>query len=98
MSDHKHEGKASNTREAMSTFIGCRVAGVMAGVEHGSTTASQNVLLFECGWGLGWSDAAGTHWTLTPQECKRLIDRRRKDLDALQHELRDVLGAAGVSP
>lgn len=93
-----HQGIASNTRDCFSTFIGCKVVGVLFDalpLTDRSLAAGNKTLVFDDGHGLTIS-SNGSYWTESPETIKRAIDQKKKELARTQDELSGVLQLAGA--
>ena len=88
--EHTHNAVA-NTDEVFSTFIGCRVKGMLH-AEVGEII----ILVFSCGWGLAFN-SNGAHWTENPEDVQKIILHSRKALYNARQELERLLELAGES-
>lgn len=78
-SKHDH-ASTSNCREAVITFIGCTVKGVLTGVrERGSRRSSMFTIVFDCGWGLTVL-GNGSHFVETPETINNHVADLKKEL------------------
>jgi hypothetical protein len=68
---HKHSATA-NTDGVFKTFIGCKVTGYL---EH----RGDDVLIFECGWGLVFHEN-GSCWTTEPEEVSDWINEIKEKI------------------
>ena len=94
---HNH-GATSNTIGSFSTFIGCRLKGVLYdALPLGRLDLSRgtNTLVFECGWGLTFA-GNGSYWVECPQEIAQAIRIRKGELAAAQRETEAIWELAGV--
>lgn len=86
---HNH-GTTSNTDDVFSTFIGCKLKGVL----HYYDGRSHTILVFECGWGLVFC-STGAYWTMNPEDVQQQLSHARKDLSDTKKELEGILNLAG---
>lgn len=83
MKEHNH-ATTSNTDEVFRTFINEKIKGML---HHICFTDEYNhvILVFECGWGLVFSDN-GSHWTIPPDEVEILKRATKEKIDYLLKE------------
>ena len=75
MPKQKHEHAAtSNSRDSVSTFIGCTVSGTLTGVrERGSSHRGVFTIVFDCGWGLTVL-SNGAYFVTNPETINDHVD------------------------
>lgn len=87
----------SNTNDVFREAIGRRIVGIytdtasLAGDLH-----RHMVLVLDDGTGLGFSLTNGAHWTVPVSDVQRQVGSRRKELEALERDLRDVMATEGA--
>jgi len=93
MEKHDHSGMNPNSDKVFSTFIGCKVAGLL----HDRNTGGGGVtiLVFECGWGLAINDN-GSQWIESPSNISTLVDKLKTKLAETRKEYKDLLKLAGA--
>lgn len=91
---------ASNTFECFRECIGLRVVGVLKDalpVNRRDLNRGTKTLVFEDGSGLTVA-SNGSYWRESKEQIDRAIAVRKRELDALQTDVRDVLETAGAMP
>lgn len=90
---------ASNTRDCFSTWIGCKVVGVLFDAmppRRKDLSGGTKTLIFEDGYGLTIS-SHGTFWVEKPDDIQWALREKRRELEATGAELESVLEAAGAT-
>jgi hypothetical protein len=96
----KHTGIASNTRDCFSTFIGCKVVGVLFNVlpiNDREMAEGTKTLVFDDSHGLTIA-LNGSFWTESQDSISGAIECKKKELARAQDELRGILQLAGALP
>lgn len=83
----------SNTKEVFREAVGKRIVGLFT--THGEIAGTTTVLVLDDGTGVAVA-SNGSHWSLAKKEVKRRVYERRRELEALQADLRDVIASEGA--
>lgn len=89
---------ASNTFDCFRECIGLRVVGVLRDampVSDRGLAKGTKTLVFEDGTGLTMAPN-GSYWRESSNEIDRAISVRKRELDALNRDVADVLATAGA--
>lgn len=88
----------SNTRECFSEFIGQRVIGALFDafpVSRRDLAGGTKTLVFEDGRGLTIA-SNGSFWVENPDEVRRAVDSKTRELQKAGNEIEAVLKLAGA--
>ena len=88
--EHNH-ATTGNTDEVFRTFIGCQVKGLLR--DRNSEGGPVRILVFDCGWGLAFNDN-GSHWTESPADVQRILERSKEQAEETKRELEHILDLA----
>lgn len=96
---HEHGKAGSNNRNALLTFAGCIVKGVLIGTlagHRGDFSQGSKTLVFECGWGLTFN-SIGAYYPTNPETIQATIRDMQSKYRETAGQLEELLAMAGAT-